>query len=102
MKCLAVIVAICGGTGSSLVFAGQPGRPLNVLFIMTDEQHFRSLSSTGNRYVSTPNMDRLGREGARFENATCVTPYCSPSRKSELGGIPGQCRRIAASAATLS
>jgi len=64
----------------------QAGRP-NVLFLMTDEQHHRSLSLTGNPYIETPHMDRIGREGVRFENATCVTPYCSPSRASILTGV---------------
>ena len=66
-----------------------PQRPdgVNVLFLMTDEQHHRSLSLTGNPYIQTPNMDRIGREGARFEYATCVTPYCSPSRASILTGV---------------
>ena len=58
----------------------------NVLFLMTDEQHYRSLSITGNPYVRTPNMDRIAREGALFVNATCVTPYCSPSRASIITG----------------
>lgn len=60
---------------------------LNVLFLMTDEQHWQSLSATGNPYIETPNMDRIGREGVRFANATCVTPYCSPSRASILTGL---------------
>jgi arylsulfatase A-like enzyme len=60
---------------------------INVLFLMTDEQHHRSLSLTGNPYVETPNMDRIGREGALFTNATCVTPYCSPSRASFINGL---------------
>ena len=63
------------------------GGRLNVLFLMTDEQHFRSLSLTGNPYITTPNMDRIGREGVLFENATCVTPYCSPSRASLITGL---------------
>jgi len=81
----------------SLVLGADPGRPagtsakpdrkLNVLFLMTDEQHYRSLSVTGNPYVSTPNMDRIAREGARLANATCVTPYCSPSRASLITGL---------------
>ncbi|MBN1344261.1 MAG: sulfatase-like hydrolase/transferase [Phycisphaerae bacterium] len=62
---------------------GQP----NVLFLMTDEQHHRSLSATGNPYIQTPNMDRLAKEGALFTNATCVTPYCSPSRASIITGL---------------
>jgi len=60
---------------------------LNVLFMMTDEQHYRSLSITGNPYIQTPNMDRIAQEGALFENATCVTPYCSPSRASIITGV---------------
>lgn len=60
---------------------------VNVLFLMTDEQHHRSLWLTGNRHVTTPHMDRIGREGATLENATCVTPYCSPSRASILTGL---------------
>ena len=60
---------------------------LNVLFLMTDEQHYRSLSATGNPYIKTPHMDRIAREGACFYNATCVTPYCSPSRASIITGL---------------
>jgi len=67
---------------------------VNVLFLMTDEQHYRSLSLTGNPYIETPNMDRIGREGAMFENATCVTPYCSPSRASILTGVYPHTHRI--------
>ena len=59
---------------------------LNVLFLMTDEQHYRSLSATGNPYIQTPHMDRIAREGCLFDNATCVTPYCSPSRASIITG----------------
>jgi arylsulfatase A-like enzyme len=32
-------------------------------------------------------MDRIARQGARFVNATCVTPYCSPSRASIITGL---------------
>ena len=64
-----------------------PERPLNILFLMTDQQHYRSLSLTGNPHITTPNMDRIGREGALFANATCVTPFCSPSRASFITGV---------------
>ncbi len=61
---------------------------------MTDEQHYRSLSATGNPYITTPNMDRIVRQGALFTNATCVTPYCSPSRASILTGVYPHRHRI--------
>lgn len=64
----------------------QKARP-NVLFLMTDELHLRSLSINGNPYIRTPHMDRIAREGALFTNATCVTPFCSPSRASMVTGL---------------
>jgi arylsulfatase A-like enzyme len=82
-----------GGTVRCLSGAASPRRP-NVLFLMTDEQHHRSLSITGNPYISTPQMDRIAREGALFTNSTCVTPYCSPSRASMITGVYPHRHRI--------
>ena len=67
---------------------------LNVLFLMTDEHHYRALSLAGCPYIRTPNLDRIGREGAWFTNATCVTPYCSPSRASLITGLYPHKHRI--------
>lgn len=39
-------------------------------------------------------IDRIGREGMMFENATCVPPYCSSSRASLLTGVYPHTRRI--------
>ncbi len=36
---------------------------LNVLFLMTDEHHFRALSLAGCPYIQTPNLDRIGAKG---------------------------------------
>jgi len=83
------LAALAAASPSRVRCATRPRREggLNVLFLMTDEQHHRSLSLTGNPYIETPNMDRIGREGVLFENATCVTPYCSPSRASMITGL---------------
>lgn len=80
------LLALCASSPGAEPPA-RPGRPINVLFLMCDELHFRGLSLTGNPYVATPNIDRIGREGARFDNATCVTPFCSPSRASIITGV---------------
>lgn len=65
---------------------GAAGRPVNLLFLMTDQQRFDTLSCAGNRVVSTPNLDRLAREGALFRNAVSACPVCVPARTSMLTG----------------
>ena len=59
----------------------------NVLYIITDQQSASLLSCAGDRYVSTPALDRLASEGARFERAYCTNPVCIPSRVSMMTGF---------------
>ncbi|TAN36785.1 MAG: hypothetical protein EPN23_08235 [Verrucomicrobia bacterium] len=58
----------------------------NILLIITDQQNATMMSCTGNRWVKTPNMDRLAAEGVRFERAYCANPVCIPSRFSMFTG----------------
>jgi arylsulfatase A-like enzyme len=50
----------------------------NVLFIMTDAQRQDALSIYGNRILRTPNMDRVGAGGARFDQAFVTNSLCAP------------------------
>ncbi|MBY0506250.1 MAG: sulfatase-like hydrolase/transferase [Bryobacteraceae bacterium] len=54
----------------------------NLLVILTDQYRFSALSCAGNGIVSTPNLDRLARDGAMFENAVTPCPVCVPARTS--------------------
>ena len=58
----------------------------NVLILMTDQQTASALHAAGNGLIRTPNLDRLAREGVRFTNACCPTPFCSPTRASMVTG----------------
>jgi len=63
----------------------RPGRP-SVLIIMCDQLSARVLGCYGG-VVPTPHIDRLAREGVRFDGAVCTTPFCSPSRASIITGM---------------
>ncbi len=64
----------------------------NILYIFTDQQSASAMSCAGNTDLQTPAMDRLAREGVRFENAYCAFPLCGPSRASMFSGQwPHQC-----------
>ena len=65
---------------------GSTRRP-NLLFIHTDQHRFDALGCAGNSYVSTPNLDRLAREGVRFSHAVTPCPVCVPARTSFITGL---------------
>ena len=44
----------------------------NILFIFADDLGYGDISCNGSPTVSTPNVDRLAREGVRFTNAHAV------------------------------
>lgn len=58
----------------------------NIVFILVDDLRWDELGIAGHPYLKTPNIDRIGREGAMFRNAFLVAPLCSPSRASFLTG----------------
>ena len=59
---------------------------LNILFLMTDQQRFDGLGANGNRFIQTPNLDRLASESANFQNAFVQSPVCVPSRVTWFTG----------------
>jgi arylsulfatase A-like enzyme len=61
-------------------------QPRNVVFIMTDQQHFRTLGCHGVQEARTPNIDRLAACGTTFRNHIVTNPVCSPSRASIMTG----------------
>lgn len=58
----------------------------NVLLIMADDISRTSMGIYGCDYIQTPNLDKIGREGIKFENAFTCNPKCAPSRASILSG----------------
>lgn len=58
----------------------------NLLIMMSDDQSFPHASAYGSKMISTPNFDKVAKEGALFTNAFCAAPGCSPSRASFLTG----------------
>ncbi len=66
--------------------AQQTERP-NIIFILTDDQRFDAIGYVGNPLATTPEMDRLAREGTYFDHAMVTTPICAASRASLLSGV---------------
>ncbi len=82
---LAIILMLAGLMCPAPSNSQQQRRP-NIIFILIDDLRWDELGITGHPFVKTPNIDRIGREGAVFRNAFMTTPLCSPSRASFLTG----------------
>lgn len=59
----------------------------NIVFILSDDQGPWAMHCAGTQELCTPNLDRLAREGLRFDNFYCASPVCSPARASLLTGL---------------
>jgi arylsulfatase A-like enzyme len=81
---LAVVVALLAVV--PLAFAQPaPQRP-NILFIMSDDHAAHAISAYGSKVNTTPNIDRIAREGMLFRNAFVTNSICTPSRATILTG----------------
>lgn len=58
----------------------------NIIFIMTDDHAAHAISAYGSRINTTPNLDRLAREGVLFRNVFATNSICTPSRAAILTG----------------
>jgi N-sulfoglucosamine sulfohydrolase len=66
-------------------YAAGSQRP-NVVLIIADDMAWDDCGAFGNPKVRTPHIDRLAREGMRFDRAFVTASSCSPSRSSILTG----------------
>src|SRR5688572_176142 len=67
----------------------------NVIFIMADDMGYGDLGCYGATRISTPNCDRLAREGRKFTDAHAPSGSCSPTRFGLLtGGYPWRDNRV--------
>jgi arylsulfatase A-like enzyme len=73
--------------------AGRPirqaqGRP-NIVWIFSDDHSYQTIGAYGGRLASldpSPNIDRLAKEGMRFDRAYVGNSICAPSRATLLTG----------------
>jgi len=61
------------------------GRVPNVILILVDDLGWSDLPCYGNNFHETPHIDRLARQGMRFQDFYAA-PVCSPARASIQSG----------------
>lgn len=58
----------------------------NVVFLLADDMNRDSWGIYGNKDCKTPNIDRLAKDGTRFERAYCSVAMCGPFRQELYSG----------------
>ena len=59
----------------------------NLLFLWTDQQRADTMGVYGNSKIQVPNLNKLARESAVFQNAYVSQPVCTPSRSTVMTGL---------------
>ncbi len=68
----------------------QTDKRPNILYIMSDDHAYQAISAYGSdvsRYAPTPNIDRIAREGMRFDRSFVENSLSSPSRACLITGL---------------
>lgn len=62
------------------------GKPMNIVYIMSDDHSFQTISAYDKRYIETPNIDWIANHGVRFTNSYVANSISGPSRACMLTG----------------
>lgn len=73
--------------GAAPAAAGADRDRPNIIFLLTDDQRWDSLSCMGNPVIRTPNIDKLSEHGVHFRRHFVTTAICMTSRASIFSGL---------------
>src|SRR3954471_23135932 len=83
--CLSTLL-LCGGAIAAVPSTALQSKPFNILWLSIEDTS-PWLACYGDHTAPTPNIDRLAREGIRFNNAFATTPVCAPARHAIITGM---------------
>ena len=73
---------------NSAANCAEPARRPNIVFIFSDDHAYQALSaySDPRKLLETPNLDRIAKQGMRFDRCVVPNSICGPSRATVLTG----------------
>lgn len=90
MRVLGPVLAALALCAQAAPAAQRPSRP-NVLLVTLDTTRADRIGAYGYTLAETPALDRLAREGVRFDDATSQSPLTAPAHAALLTGqYPGR------------
>lgn len=86
MKTNSLLFMACMGVSALSAWAAEKA-PMNVIFILCDDMGYGDLGCYGQKYIQTPHLDRMAREGMQFMQHYAGCPVSAPSRCSIMTGL---------------
>ena len=85
-KCLTQFAAALIAVASFTSCKTQQVKKPNIVLIIADDMNWNDCGAYGHKTIRTPNIDKLGKQGMRFDYAYLTASSCSPSRASIITG----------------
>jgi uncharacterized sulfatase len=85
MKCTLGCLLLLAAAGSARADEAKADRP-NILWI-SSEDHGPHMGCYGDRYASTPNVDKLAAKGVIYLHCWSCAPVCAPARTTIISGM---------------
>ena len=76
---------ILGALMVPMTLCARNAKP-NIIFVLCDDMGWGDLACYGQKYINTPNIDRLASQGMQFMQAYSGSPVSAPSRASLMTG----------------
>ena len=73
-------------SAATMSLSGATSDRPNIIYIMCDDMGYGDLGCYGQKYISTPRIDSMAREGMKFTQAYAGSPVSAPSRASLMTG----------------
>ncbi|MBC7365845.1 MAG: sulfatase [Undibacterium sp.] len=73
---------------AALAHTSVTAAPPNIVFIFSDDHAYQAISAYGDarKLLDTPNIDRIAKQGLRFDRCLVPNSICGPSRATVLTG----------------
>lgn len=91
MKFIRILILLVLANSNLYLFAqkkqtGTVAKRPNIIIIISDDHAYQTISAYGSKLMQTPNIDRIAKEGVRFDKAYVTNSICGPSRAVILTG----------------
>jgi arylsulfatase len=86
MKILLTTLLACAAYATSIETTCAAERRPNIIYLLADDLGYAELGCYGQKWIKTPHIDRIAKEGIRFTHHYSGNAVCAPSRCCLLTG----------------